>query len=79
MLRELNGYRCELRARGNILRDRFNFMRICSIDALEVTKETDARAWQDTVAEIGIYYQPAGNSRPTVAIYRRGAAASYPI
>jgi len=54
-------------------------MRICSIDALEVTKETDARAWQDTVAEIGIYYQPAGNSRPTVAIYRRGAAASYPI
>ena len=79
LLRERYGYRGELRARGNILRDQFDFMRRCGIDALEVTKEADARAWQDAVAEIDIYYQPAGDTRPTVAMYRRGAAASYPI
>jgi uncharacterized protein (DUF934 family) len=79
LLRERYGYRCKLRARGNILRDRFNFMRSCGIDALEVTKEADARVWQDAVAEIDIYYQPASDSRPTVAMDRRGAAASYPI
>ena len=39
LLRERYGYRCELRARGNILRDRVNFMRSCGIDALEVTKK----------------------------------------
>ena len=79
LLRERYGYRCKLRARGNILRDRFNFMRSCGIDALEVTKEADARVWQDAVAEIDIYYQPASDSRPTVAMHRRGAAASYSI
>lgn len=79
LLRERYGYRGELRARGNILRDQFDFMRRCGIDALEITKEADALAWQDAVAEIDIYYQPTGDTRPTIAMYRRGAAASYPI
>jgi uncharacterized protein (DUF934 family) len=79
LLRERYRYRGELRARGNILRDQFDFMRRCGIDALEVTKEADALAWRDAVAEIDVYYQPAGDTRPTVAMYRRGAAASYPV
>lgn len=79
LLRERYGYRGELRARGNILRDQFDFMRRYGIDALEITKEADALAWQDAVAEIDIYYQPTGDTRPTIAMYRRGAAASYPI
>lgn len=79
LLRERYGYRGELRARGDILRDQFDFMRRCGIDALEITKEADALAWQDAVAEIDIYYQPTGDTRPTIAMYRRGAAASYPI
>ncbi len=79
LLRERYGYRGELRARGDILRDQFDFMRRYGIDALEITKEADALAWQDAVAEIDIYYQPTGDTRPTIAMYRRGAAASYPI
>jgi phosphoadenosine phosphosulfate reductase len=38
LLHEYYGYRGELRARGNILRDQFDFMRRCGIDALEITK-----------------------------------------
>jgi len=79
LLRERYGYRGELGARGNILRDQFDFMRRCGIDALEITKEADALTWQDAVGEIDIYYQPTSDTRPTIAMYRRGVAASYPI
>ena len=76
LLRKRYGYCGELRARGDILRDQFDFKRRYGIDALEITKEADALAWQDAVAEIDIYYQPTGDTRPTIAMYRRGAAAS---
>ena len=77
LLRKRYGYCGELRARGDILRDQFDFKRRYGIDALEITKEADALAWQDAVAEIDIYYQPTGDTRPTIAMYRRGVAASY--
>jgi len=43
-------------------------MRRYGIDALEITKEADALAWQDAVTEIDIYYQPTGDTRPTIAM-----------
>lgn len=79
LLRERLNYRGEIRAQGNVLRDQFEFMRRCGIDTVEVEKETDALAWREAVSEIDIRFQPAADTAPTAAMYRRGAAAGYPI
>lgn len=79
LLRERYGYRGELRARGNILRDQFAFLHRCGFDAVETTKESDAAAWRHALSEIDVRYQPAADNRPTAAMYRRGTSSSYPI
>ena len=59
LLRERHGYRGELRAVGNVLRDQFLFLHRCGFDAFEVADERAAAAWQDAVSEISVRYQPA--------------------
>ena len=70
MLRERHGYRGELRATGQVLRDQFIFMLRAGFDAFEVSKASDAEAFAATVKRYSVFYQPTGDGRIT-ALHRR--------
>src|SRR3546814_19895468 len=71
LLRERYGFKGELRAVGNVLRDQLFFMLRCGFDAFEIDNPDAVAAWRDAVAEIDLFYQPAGNSGPTLGVLRR--------
>src|SRR5215475_4160566 len=62
-LREQHGFRGELRATGNILRDQFLFLFRAGFDSFEVVKATDAAVFAQAVARYSVFYQPAGDRR----------------
>lgn len=66
ILRERFGYRGELRATGQILRDQFVFLRRAGFDSLEVRKEADAVAYRSVMQRYSVFYQPAGDGGTTV-------------
>ena len=70
LLRERYGYKGELRATGQVLRDQFMFMLRAGFDALEARKASDAEAFAFTSARYTIFYQPTGDGRLT-ALHRR--------
>jgi uncharacterized protein (DUF934 family) len=69
-LRENFGYRGELRATGQVLRDQFVFMLRAGFDAFEVKKPGDAEAFAATAKRYSVFYQPTGDGRLT-ALHRR--------
>src|SRR5262245_21410843 len=69
-LREQHGFRGELRATGNILRDQFLFLVRAGFDSFEVVKEADAAAFAEAVSRYSVFYQPAGD-RATPALRAR--------
>ena len=76
LLRERYGYRGEVRAVGEVLRDQFLFMVRCGFDAIEVRDENAAGQWREAVSEISVVYQPAADSAtPVWALRRRRYAA----
>ena len=70
LLRERHGFKGELRATGQVLRDQFVFMLRAGFDAFEVKKESDADAFAETVKRYSVFYQPTGDGRVT-ALNRR--------
>ena len=70
LLKERYGYRGELRATGQVLRDQFLFMLRAGFDAFEVKKESDAEAFANTVKRYSVFYQPTGDGRMT-ALHQR--------
>jgi uncharacterized protein (DUF934 family) len=70
LLRERHGYRGELRATGQVLRDQFVFMLRAGFDAFDVKKESDAEAFALTAKRYSVFYQPTGDGRIT-ALHRR--------
>jgi uncharacterized protein (DUF934 family) len=70
LLRERHGYKGELRATGQVLRDQFVFMLRAGFDAFEVKKESDAEAFTVTVKRYSVFYQPTGDGRLT-ALHQR--------
>ena len=70
LLRERYGYRGELRATGQILRDQFVFMLRAGFDAFEVKKDSDAEAFAAAARRYSVFYQPTGDGRIT-ALHRR--------
>ena len=70
LLRERHGYKGELRATGQVLRDQFVFMLRAGFDAFEVKKPSDAEAFAATVKRYTVFYQPTGDGRIT-ALHRR--------
>ncbi len=70
LLRERYGFRGELRATGQVLRDQFVFMLRAGFDAFEVTKPGDAEAFASTTKRYSVFYQPTGDGRVT-ALNRR--------
>lgn len=70
LLRERHGYRGELRATGQVLRDQFVFMMRAGFDAFEVAKDSDAGVFASAAKRYSVFYQPTGDGRIT-ALYRR--------
>jgi uncharacterized protein (DUF934 family) len=78
LLRERYGFRGELRATGDVLRDQFQFLVRSGFDAFEVKKPADARVFAEAVARYTVFYQPTADGRIT-ALRRRlrsGGAAT---
>ena len=73
-LRERYGFRGELRATGDVLRDQFLFLVRAGFDAFEVKKDADAAAFAEAVARYSVFYQPAGDARIAVQRARRDHA-----
>ncbi|HUC60696.1 MAG TPA: DUF934 domain-containing protein [Alphaproteobacteria bacterium] len=74
-LREQYGYKGELRAVGQVVRDTLLFMHRCGFDAYEIARPDAVAAFLKALAEIDVFYQPTGDGAPTVwALRRRGAA-----
>ena len=69
-LRERHGFKGELRATGQVLRDQFMFMLRAGFDAFEVKKEADAEAFANTAKRYSVFYQPTGDGRLT-ALHQR--------
>ena len=74
-LRERLGYRGEVRAIGNVLRDQYLFMRRCGFDALEVKEGETEEDWQRATGAITVFYQPAADGRETVLRKRHRKAS----
>jgi uncharacterized protein (DUF934 family) len=77
LLRERHGFRGELRATGQVLRDQALFMQRAGFDAFEVTKEPDARHFAEALQRYSVFYQPTGDGRPTTLrtrLFRGGPA-----
>ena len=67
LLRERYGYRGELRATGQILRDQFLFLVRAGFDALDVAKPADVDAFAAALARYSVFYQVAGEGRVPAA------------
>ena len=70
LIRERYGFRGQLRATGQVLRDQFVFMLRAGFDAFEVKKQSDAEAFAQTAKRYSVFYQPTGDGRLT-ALHRR--------
>jgi len=62
ILRERYGYRGELCAVGNVLRDQLLFMRRCGFDAFDMDDEQNIEDWRAAISEIDLFYQPAADT-----------------
>lgn len=71
LLRERYGYRGELRATGQVLRDQFVFLLRNGFDSFEVKKQSDAEAFAATAERTTAFYQPTGDSHRPSALQRR--------
>jgi uncharacterized protein (DUF934 family) len=70
LLRERYGFRGELRATGQVLRDQFLFLVRAGFDALDVAKESDVDAFAAALARYTVFYQAAGEGRTSAALRR---------
>ncbi len=74
-LRERHGYKGEIRAIGNVLRDQYLFMQRCGFDALEVKEGETEQDFQRATGVISVFYQAAADGRETVMQRRHGRGA----
>jgi uncharacterized protein (DUF934 family) len=76
LIRERYGFRGQLRATGQVLRDQFLFMLRAGFDAFEVTKDADAEAFAQASRRYSVFYQPTGDGRATARASRVARAES---
>jgi uncharacterized protein (DUF934 family) len=81
LLRENYGFRGELRAIGDILRDQFMFLLRAGFDAFEVKKDADVAAFSNEIARHTVVYQPTGDGRLAAnwARHSQPASAQEPV
>jgi uncharacterized protein (DUF934 family) len=76
LLREQYGFRGELRATGDVLRDQFMFLLRAGFDAFEVKKDADAAVFASEIARHTVFYQPTGDGRVPALQARLGRAGA---
>ena len=76
LLRESYGFRGELRATGDVLRDQFMFLVRAGFDAFEVKKDADVAAFAGEIARHTVFYQPTGDGRLSAARARHDRPAT---
>jgi len=64
LIRGRLGYRGELRAAGEVLRDQLLFMQRCGIDAFAVSARAVGENWLSAFADFDVFYQPGEDRRP---------------
>ncbi len=74
-LREQHGFKGEIRATGNVLRDQFLFMVRAGFNAFEVKKKADANHFAAALAEFTVQYQQIGHGVSPVSELRRRSKA----
>jgi len=74
LLREQYGFRGELRATGEVLRDQFLFLMRAGFDSLEVKKAADAAAFAEAVGRYSAFYQPSAGGNMPIARRRQLSA-----
>ncbi|MFO1431423.1 MAG: DUF934 domain-containing protein [Candidatus Competibacteraceae bacterium] len=70
LLRERHGYRGELRAVGDVLRDQLFFMQRCGFDTFEPRSDQNLEDLLEAFGEFTVTYQPAADE--PLPLYRRG-------
>ena len=73
LLRQRHGYKGEVRAVGEVLRDQLTFMLRCGFDSFSLATEQQAQALLEAVEEFAHWYQPALDGRATIPALRRHA------
>ncbi len=71
LLRERHGYRGELRAVGEVLRDQLFFMQRCGIDAFQLPDGKDGQDALLGLSDFSVKYQGAADGAPPVYELRR--------
>ena len=80
LLRERHGFRGELRAIGDVLRDQFQFLLRSGFDAFEVKKPADAAVFAEAAARFSVFYQPSADGRlPALRRRYRATAQDVPV
>jgi uncharacterized protein (DUF934 family) len=74
LLRGRLGFKGELRADGDVLRDQLLFMRRCGFDAFAVGERALFENWLHAFREIDVFYQPAEDSQ--LSLVRRRLAGA---
>ncbi len=72
LLRERYGYKGEIRATGDVLRDQYALMLRCGFDAFEVADDIDVEAWRDSAESISGAYQNAADGVQAIWALRHG-------
>lgn len=75
LLRARLGYRGEIRAVGEVLRDQFLFMARCGIDAFEVRPGTRLEDFRAALAEQTVFYQRAADGADSIFARRHARVA----
>lgn len=76
ILRERYGFKGEMRATGQVLRDQFLLLLRAGFDSFEVSKDADAAAFADSTRRFNVFYQPTGDGRTTALRRRLGRVPS---
>ena len=69
-LRERHGYRGEIRAVGDVSRDRLAFMERCGFNAYELRPDCELQDALKAFGEISNFYQAAADALPVIASRR---------
>ncbi len=72
LLRDRFGYKGELRATGDVLRDQLLFMRRCGFNSFVVGERAVAEEWGKAFGEVDVFYQKAADGTPWVMRQRLG-------
>jgi uncharacterized protein (DUF934 family) len=76
LLRDRLGFKGEIRAVGNVLRDQYLFMTRCGIDAVELPDGTSIDGFLEALGEFSVWYQPAADQRVHAMALRHGRKAT---